>query len=98
MAGQGFNLVLRDIKKLKEIINYYSKLGICIKNSYALDDFYDSRKPENTIMSLGVDATHTFFKKNKYLDKLKKIIIKNIKNNEILKKISKVISNRGLSL
>ncbi len=98
VAGQGFNLVLRDIKKLKEIIKYYVGLGISIKNSYALNDFYNSRKPENTIMSLGVDATHSFFKQNKYLDPFKEIIVKNIKNNETLKKFSKIISNRGLSL
>ena len=67
-------------------------------NSYALNDFYNSRKPENTIMSLGVDVTHGFFKQNKYLDPLKEIIVKNIKNNETLKKFSKIISNRGLSL
>ena len=98
VAGQGFNLVLRDIKKLKEIIKYYAGLGISIKNSYALDDFYNNRKPENTIMSLGVDVTHNFFKQNKYLDPFKEIIVKNIKNNETLKKFSKIISNRGLSL
>ncbi len=98
VAGQGFNLVLRDIKKLKEIIKYYVSLGISIKNSYALNDFFNSRKPENTIMSIGVDATHSFFKENKYLDPFKEIIVKNIKNNEVLKKFSKIISNRGLSL
>ncbi|MEC7150203.1 MAG: FAD-dependent monooxygenase [Pseudomonadota bacterium] len=98
VAGQGFNLVIRDIKKLKEIIKYYVSLGISIKNSYALNDFYNRRKPENTIMSLGVDATHSFFKQNKYLDPFKEIIVKNIKNSETLKKFSKIISDRGLSL
>ena len=98
VAGQGFNLVLRDIKKLKEIIKYYSGLGISIKNSYALSDFYNSRNSENIIMGLGVDVTHNFFKQNKYLDPFKEIIIKNISNNDALKKISKIISNRGLSL
>ena len=73
-------------------------LGISIKNSFALNDFYNSRKPENTIMSLGVDATYRFFKQNKYLDPFKEIIIKNIKNNGTLKKFSKIISNKGLSL
>ncbi len=97
VAGQGFNLVLRDIKKLREIIKYYSGLGISIKNSYALSDFYNSRKPENIIMGLGVDATHTFFKQNTYLDPFKEIIVRNITNNETLKKISKMISNQGLS-
>ncbi len=98
VAGQGFNLVLRDIKKLKEIIKYYSGLGISIKNSYALNDFYNSRKPENIFISLGVDATHTFFKQNKYLDPFKNIIIKNIKKNKTLKEFTKIISNQGLSL
>ena len=86
------------LKKLKAIIKYYVGLGISIKNSYALNDFYNSRKPENTIMSLGVYATHSFFKQNKYLDPFKEIIIKNIKNNETLKRFSKIIYNRGLSL
>ena len=98
VAGQGFNLVLRDIKKLKEIIMYYAGLGISIKNSYALSDFYNSRKPENIIMGLGVDSTHNFFKQNKYLDPFKEIIVKNISNNNTLKKLSKIISNQGLSL
>lgn len=98
VAGQGFNLVIRDITKLKEILEYYSDLGISIKNSYALNDFYDQRKPENNIMGLGVDATHKFFKANKYLDPFKELILKNIKKNNTIKKISKIISNRGLSL
>jgi len=97
VAGQGFNLVIRDIKKLKEILNYYTRLGISIKNSYALKNFCDQRKPENTIMGLGVDVTHNFFKKNKYLDPFKKIILENLDKNDAIKKISKIISNRGLS-
>ena len=98
MAGQGFNLVLRDIQKLNEILKYYIKLGISIKDSFALSDFYNSRRFENIIMGLGIDATHNFFKQNKYLDPFKEIIIKNISNNNTLKEISKIISNRGLSL
>ena len=97
VAGQGFNLVLRDIKKLIEIVKYYSSLGISLKSSYALSDFHNSRKPENLVMSLGIDATHTFFKRNKYLDPFKETILRNITNNETLKKISKIISNKGIS-
>ena len=89
VAGQGFNLVLRDIKKFKEIIKYYSGLGISVKNSYALNDFYINRKPENIIMGLGVDATHKFFKQNKYLDPFKEVVINNITNNNTLKKLVK---------
>ena len=96
VAGQGFNLVLRDIKKLKEVIKYYVGLGISIKNSYALSDFYNSRKPENTVMGLGVDFTHNFFKENKFLDPIKKTILKQVSKSEFLKSFSKRISDKGL--
>ena len=97
VAGQGFNLVLRDIKKLEEIVRYYSGLGISIKNSNALSDFNKSRKPENLIMGLGIDLTRNFFQRNKYLDVFKESILRNISNNETLKKFSKIISNKGIS-
>ena len=96
VAGQGFNLVLRDIKKLKEVIEYYVGLGISIKNSFALSDFYNSRKPENTIMGLGVDITHNFFKEKKFLDPIKKTILKQVSKFEFLKSLSKRISDKGL--
>jgi 2-octaprenyl-6-methoxyphenol hydroxylase len=98
VAGQGFNLVMRDIKKLREVIQYYSKLGIEIKSSTALEDFSSNRKFENIITGLGIDLTHNFFKKNKLLDPFKEIILNNISKNNILKKISKFISNQGLSI
>ena len=96
VAGQGFNLVLRDIKKLKEIVKYYVNLGISLRNSYALSDFYNSRKPENTIMSLGVDITHSFFKDYKLLNPIKKSILKRVSKSELLKRLSKRISDKGL--
>ena len=98
IAGQGFNLVLRDIKKLKDILEYYSGLGLSIKNSFALEDFSDQRKSVNIITGLGIDFTHSFFKGNKLLDPIKKLILRNISQNSALKKISKFISNQGLSI
>ena len=96
-SSRRFNLVLRDIKKLKEVLKYYLGLGISIKDSFVLNDFVSSRMPENIIMGLGVDATHIFFKKNKYLDPFKGFILKHISNNKTLSKLSKIISNKGLS-
>jgi 2-octaprenyl-6-methoxyphenol hydroxylase len=98
IAGQGFNLILRDIKKLKEILGYYSGLGISLKNSYALKDFYSQRKPENIIFGLGIDATHNFFKQNKYLDPFKETILKNVCRNNIIKRFTKILSNKGFSI
>ena len=98
VAGQGFNLVMRDIKKLKEVLKYYTKLGISIKSSTALEDFSNQRKSANIITAVGIDLTHNFFKKNKLLDPFKYLILKNVSKNNIVKKISKFISNQGLSI
>ena len=96
IAGQGFNLVLRDVKKLYEIIEENLKIGLPIKNSLILSDFYKSRKPENILISLGIDFTNSFFKSNKYLKPIKEILLNNIQQNKIIKELSKRVSNSGL--
>jgi len=98
MAGQGFNLVLRDIKKLSELISKTLKLGLLFKNSFLLEDFYHARKPENTILGLGINLTNLFFKENKYFAPMRKIILSNINNFKFIKKISQTISNKGISV
>ena len=96
MAGQGFNLVLRDIKKLKILMSKILKLGLLIKNSFILKDFYNSRKPENNLIGLGIDLTNIFFKDNKYFPSLKKNILININKFSFIKKISQSISDKGI--
>jgi len=98
IAGQGFNLVLRDINKLQEILKYYTGLGMSLKSCSALEDFTSNRKAENIITGIGIDLTHNFFKQNKLLDPFKEIILKNVSKNNTFKKISKFISNQGLSI
>jgi len=98
VAGQGFNLVLRDINKLQEILKYYTGLGMSLKSCPALEDFTSNRKAENIITGIGIDLTHNFFKQNKLLDPFKETILKNVSKNNTLKKISKFISNQGLSI
>ena len=98
VAGQGFNLVLRDINKLQKIFKYYTELGMSIKSTPALEEFTNNRKSENIITGIGIDLTHNFFKQNRFFDPFKEIILKNISKNNTLKKISKFISNQGLSI
>ena len=98
MAGQGFNLVLRDIKKLNELISKTLKLGLLFKNNFLLKDFYQARKPENTIIGLGVNLTNIFFKDNKYFSPIRKTILENINNFKFIKKISQTISDKGISI
>ena len=98
VAGQGFNLVLRDINKLQKIFKYYTELGMSLKSTPALEEFTSNRKSENIITGIGIDLTHNFFKQNKLLDPFKEKILKNISKNNTLKRISKFISNQGLSI
>ncbi len=95
IAGQGFNLILRDIKKLSQIIEKNLHLGLAIKDSYILKEFYDSRNPENTVIGLGNDLIHTFFKRNQFIDPIKVSLLKNIGKYDFVQKISKAISNKG---
>ena len=96
IAGQGFNLVIRDLIKLNELLKSHLNLGLAIKNSTVLEDFYNSRKTENIIFGLGVDVTRTFFKRRKLVKPLQNIILKNIGKYKLVKKFSKLVANRGI--
>ena len=98
MAGQGFNLVLRDIKKLSELMSKTLKLGLLFKSSFLLKDFYKARKPENIILGLGINLTNIFFKDNKYFSPMKKMILNNLSRSNFIKKMSQQISNKGFSV
>ena len=97
LAGQGFNLILRDIEKLNALISKNLRLGLTIKNSNIPKDLSDSRKPENLLIGLGIDTTRRFFKSNKYLDPIKENILNNFSRSELLKKITRRVANLGLS-
>ena len=97
LAGQGFNLILRDIEKLDELIFNNLKLGLTIKDSNIPKDLSDSRKPENLLIGLGIDTTRKFFKSNKYFNPIKENILKNFSKSKLLKKITKRVANLGLN-
>ena len=97
LAGQGFNLILRDLEKLNNLIFNNLRLGLTIKDSNIPKDLLDSRKPENLLMGLGIDTTREFFKSNKYLDPIKENILNNFSKSKLLKEITKRIANLGLN-
>ena len=96
MAGQGFNLVLRDIKKLADLISTTLKLGLLIKDSFVLKDFYNARKPENNLFGFSINLTNIFFKDKKYFSFIKRGILNNINRFSLIKKISQSVSDRGV--
>ena len=96
IAGQGFNLILRDIKKLFDFMNNHLSLGLQIKDSLFIKKFVNSRKPENLLFGLGINFTNKFFMHNKSTSLLKEIILKDLNKFEFLKKLSLKISDKGI--
>ena len=75
LAGQGFNMTIRDIKILSEIIQKKIYLGLQL-DSVILEEFQNKTKNKNFIFSHGIDFIHEFFnfeKKNKG-NKLTKVL------------------------
>ena len=73
MAGQGFNMTLRDIKKLSQIIDERINLGLPL-DSFVLREFCNKTKHLNQLFSTGIDLIYEFH--NHYLKIIKSINIK----------------------
>ena len=92
LAGQGFNMTIRDIKILLEIIQNKTDLGLPL-NSSVNQEFQNKTKHRNFIFSNGIDFIYEFFnyegkiKNNFLVNSLKYMGSKNSINN-MLKKIA----------
>ena len=96
IAGQGFNLILRDIEELHKKIKENISLGMQIKDSLILNNLYKNRKPENFLYSLGINLTQKFFRYNKSTVPIKNEILKDINKFGLLKKIGLKIADKGI--
>ena len=94
LAGQGFNMTIRDIIKFDEILKQKINLGLPIDEGI-YKDFEKITKSNNSIFSLGVDLIHEFFKFNKDFipKKLSDKILDYIGNNQKLKNLSINLAN-----
>ena len=88
LAGQGFNMTIRDIRTLVNIIKNKLNLGLPIDSSVN-KEFENSSRHKNYIFSSGVDLVHEFFNferkiNTKVLSKSVKIIAKSPYINKLL--------------
>ena len=60
LAGQGFNMTIRDIKNLSEIIQNKINLGLQL-DSFILEEFQKKTQNRNFIFSIGIDFIYEFF-------------------------------------
>ena len=92
LAGQGFNMTLRDIKTFLSIIKEKQNLGLPIDSSVN-SEFEKRSKNKNFIFSNGIDLIYEFFNferkiKNNSLSKYVKIFANSSSVNKILTKIA----------
>ncbi len=92
LAGQGFNMSIRDIKLLSELIDERIKIGLDI-NSSICRDFQKKAQDKNYIFSSGIDLIYELFHfeakiKSKLLSKSINIIGKNKFLNSFFKKFA----------
>ena len=65
LAGQGFNMTIRDIKYLSEIIQNKIDLGLHL-DSIIFEEFEKKTKNKNFIFSSGIDFIYEFFSFSKH--------------------------------
>ena len=92
LAGQGFNMTIRDIKTFINIINNKIFLGLPLDNSVNYE-FEKNSKHKNFIFSNGIDLIHEFFNlerktKNIMLSKSIQTLGKNYSINKMFTKIA----------
>ena len=98
LAGQGFNMTIRDIKILLDIIKKKVDIGLSLDSSVSLE-FQNKMKHKNFIFSNGVDLIHELFNverkmKTSFLSKSVKLI----SNYPSINKIFTKIADRGILL
>ena len=93
LAGQGFNMTIRDIKSLSNILDENIKLGINDGETIA-KKFQQKNKHLNFIYGLGIDTINTFFNlDSKLKNNLSEPIFKLLKGNKLINKYATFFSN-----
>ncbi len=98
LAGQGFNMSIRDINEIKKLIKFKINHGLDLDGSI-FSEFEKNTKHKNFIFSTGVDFIYEFFnleKKfhNKFITKSLKLLGKNNSFNKFFIKVA----DKGLSI
>ena len=98
LAGQGFNMTIRDIKNLSEIIQNKINLGLQL-DTFVLEEFQKKTKNKNFIFSSGIDFIYQLFNFDKEVkgEKLNKVLKYFGKNKSFTNLIIK-FADKGLNI
>ena len=98
LAGQGFNMSLRDIKLLSDLIDEKTNLGLDIDNSIC-KDFQKNSQDKNYLFSTGIDWIYEFFNlESRINSNLLSKSVNIIGKNKIINNLFKKIADNGLRI
>ncbi len=98
LAGQGFNISLRDLQVLSKLIQKKINLGLPLDISI-FQEFENNTKHLNYVFISGIDLIYEFFKfDNKIKNNISNIFFKIIDKNKNLNKFFSSYANKGLVL
>ena len=98
LAGQGFNMTIRDLKLISKIIDIKLNCGQEIDKS-TLIEFKNKSKHLNYIFGVGINLINEFFKlDSKFEGRLSDKIFYFLDKNEFLKRNSISIANKGINM
>ncbi len=96
LAGQGFNMTIRDIKVLSNLIDEKIDLGLELNESLFYD-FQKKIKHLNYTFGLGIDFIYEFFKiDNKTNNFLSNSIFNILGKNKLFNKYANLIADKGI--
>ena len=96
LAGQGFNMTIRDIKKLHELIESKKKIGLDLDTSICLD-FEKNTRSNNYLFSNGIDLIYEFFNiENKFSTNTFSKSVKFLGKNKIINNFFTKFADNGI--
>ena len=96
LAGQGFNMSIRDIKVLLDLIRFKLDHGLGLDNSICID-FEKKIKHKNFLFSNGIDLVYEFFNLESKIDNsILSNSVKFLGKNKYMNRFFTKIADRGL--
>jgi len=96
-VGQGFNMTIRDLICLQNILKNKIALGLDIGSNDILHEFTKQTKSRNFVLSVGSDLIKNSFSVNNiYFKKMRNNVIKNLNKKKLVKDIFFEVANKGL--
>ena len=98
LAGQGFNMTIRDIQIISRIVDEKISLGLPIDISVA-EDFQYKTKHLNYLYGKAIDGIYEFFRfDNNINNTISTPVFKILNKNSVFKNYSNILSEKGFNL